>query len=154
MAECYIEYDTADNYTQEYYRIFAQDNEVKVYDILFNYHFSEPMTEEDNQKNKDKRMNEFKDIKGVSYEVHTQPYMVSERIIFKYDEADFKELYDLGFAVSDDGSVPTFISFEATLNDLKSEMDCQDYVDNEASYFNKLVFGYDMEYGANQQMLP
>lgn len=150
IVECYGTYTNTekDQYIEEYYRFYVdEDGEtVNQYEAMYNYHFKEPMSIEDNEANAKYRESIIEDIKGTSYEVHLGSYLVQEKIIFDYTKADFAQLYDEGFIYGEQENViPEYMSLTLLLEDY-NDYNCQTFIDNDKSHLSQLIVPFDGDY--------
>lgn len=144
--ECLIDgEDNSGAYSQEYILMSYDpddDDVVLTLEILENWHYTYEIDQSVIQEQGAELSDYFSDLKGVTYDVHTDKYLLQQKLLYDYRETDFQQLVDEEqIERTMTGHIPEYVSVELAQQDyLAQGFRCNTVDDESNSLKSELIY--------------
>lgn len=148
--ECYGKVVQSDFQAEEYYH-FTVDGEdedtVKQMVSMVNYFYANPVEKEVHDQVVTQQTTKYQGIEGVNYSHNYGTYGSQDKLEVDYTKVDMNELVNRNIIFSEDGAIPTFISYDFTTDSFPDSITCQAYT---GSLTEQLMATTDLTYDMEQ----
>ncbi len=144
--ECFIDGENNSGaYSQEYILIsYDPDDEdvIVTHETLENWHYTYEIDQNVVSEQGKELSDFFSTLKGVSYQLHTDKYLLQQTLAYDYRETDFQQLVDeeqIERTIT--GHIPDYISVELAQSDYTSQgYHCQKLQDESTSLKKEMIY--------------